>query len=98
MRTVNGRDLAHYTLATDRVCFSHLRYIAGNVGLLVRSMSRHTANNSLIMLHYHPNRWGAWRSDPRTRILFQNHLRAANTMDNLQSYRYRPVPAKVSVD
>ncbi|KAF3029563.1 hypothetical protein E8E11_002435 [Didymella keratinophila] len=31
IRTVNGQSLAYYTLVTDRVCFSHLRYIAGKM-------------------------------------------------------------------
>lgn len=96
--TVNGKSVTLYALAPGRVCFPHLRFAAGKVGLLVRSMSKTVAINSLMLLHYHPDLWGAWRADARTRILFQNHLRTPSTMDNLQSYRYRPVPSRVSVD
>lgn len=53
-KIVGGQSVTHYTLNTSRVCYPHLRYIAGKIGLLVRSMSLNTANNSLMILHYHP--------------------------------------------
>jgi hypothetical protein len=84
--------------ADDAVCYNHLQFLAGKMGLKTRSMSAESLREVLIALYNSKDEWGAIQSDVVTSTLFTAPFRGAQQNSDLKSYRYRPARLKVDID
>ena len=73
MKGVDGAELPHYQLYMDRVCFTHLRFVAGRLSLLTCSIKKDRAKNTLMLLYHYRYHQAAHHHRAAITPLHRNH-------------------------
>lgn len=75
---------------TQRVCFAHMKFTVGKLGMKTRTLTGAKMYELLKVLYHKRSELGKFQSDAIAQTLFVARHQGNRTNDDLLSYRYRP--------